>query len=113
LFTLASDASEDRLGSSLALGPDLDGDGVRDFLVGATQRLLPRAGYVRAHSSRSGAPLATWTGASAGEQFGAALAVLESTKGAPLLLVGSPTDATNGGSGVGRVSLLEFPPKSR
>ncbi|HUR28183.1 MAG TPA: integrin alpha [Planctomycetota bacterium] len=110
LFTLASQASEDRFGSSLALGPDLDGDGVRDFLVGATQRLLPRAGYVRAYAARGGAVLATWTGASFGEQFGAACAVLPSKRGAPLLVVGSPTDATHGGSGVGLVSLFELAP---
>ena len=106
ILSVASEVSEDRLGSSLALGPDLDGDGVRDLLVGATQRLRPRNGCVRAYGARSGSLLGTWIGLNPGEQFGSTIAVLESTKGPPLLVVGSPTDAQRGGSGVGRVSLI-------
>ncbi len=108
LFSFASDESEDRLGTSVALGPDLDGDGVRDLLVGASQRLRPRTGFIRAYSSRSGAVLATWNGVNQGEQFGAACAVLNSTHGRPLLIVGSPADATRGGWGVGSVTLIDL-----
>jgi hypothetical protein len=108
LFLFTSDESEDRLGSAVAAGPDLDGDGIGDLLVGASQRLRPRAGYVRAYSSRSGALLATWTGLDAGDQFGAALAVLRSQPNKPArLAIGAPTDSFRG-FGVGSVALVEL-----
>jgi hypothetical protein len=110
LRTFAADESEDRLGTSLALGPDLDGDGVRDLLVGASQRWRARPGYVRAYGSRSGELISTFVGVNAGEQFGAACAVLESKHGRRLLAAGSPTDASRG---AGRISLIELEPPKR
>ncbi len=114
LFGLASDESEDRFGAWVSLGPDLDGDGHADLLIGASQALRPRAGYVRAYSARTGQMLRTWTGAGSGDQFGACFASLKSASGSPLLVVGSPTarnisrdDASRGGP-VGSVTLIEF-----
>ncbi len=113
LFSFTSDESEDRFGTWVALGPDLDGDGHADLLIGAGQTLRARAGYVRAYGIRSGAELRNWTGAGSGDQFGACFASLKSAAGSPLLVVGSPTaknilrdDATRAGP-VGSVTLIE------
>jgi len=108
VFLFESQESEDRLGTQVAAGPDLDGDGIGDLLVSASQRLRPRAGYVDAYSSRSGAHLATWTGLDAGDQFGASIATLRSSAGSGIaILVGAPTDGFRG-SGVGSVALIEI-----
>ncbi len=114
LYTFAADQSEDLLGTSVALGPDLDGDGRADLLVGAPQRLRPRSGYVRAYSTRDGRTLGTWIGAGPGDEFGSSCAVLHSSQGAPLLAVGAPTtrnilptDATRGAS-VGAIVLIRL-----
>ena len=107
LFLFESQESEDRLGTQVAAGPDLDGDGIGDLLVGASQRHRPRAGYVDAYGSRSGTLLATWTGLDAGDQFGAAIACLHARPGKrAAILVGAPTDGFRG-SGVGSVALIE------
>ncbi len=117
LFSFASDESEDRFGAWVALGPDLDGDGHADLLIGASQALRPRAGYVRAYGARTGQALRSWTGSGSGDQFGACFASLKSASGSPLLVVGSPSaknilpdDATRGGP-VGSVTLIETEPR--
>ncbi|MBK8179607.1 MAG: FG-GAP repeat protein [Planctomycetes bacterium] len=115
-FVLASQGSEDRLGTSVALGPDLNGDGLRDLLAGAPQRYLPRGGYVQAFSAADGTELATWIGAGTGDQFGAATAALAVTgpgQEIGLVLVGAPADKNlipdgTRGVSVGSVSLISI-----
>jgi len=82
-----------------ALGPDLDGDGARDLLVGDPGvqvglwgANLGRPGRVRAHSGVDGTLLRTWDGEEVGDGYGIALAPLADVDGdrVPDLAIGAP-----------------------
>ena len=70
LFRFEGDDAEDRLGSSLAGIGDVDGDGVPDFLVGASEWGVDQ-GYARVVSGSSGATVRTHYGWVGGEELGA------------------------------------------
>jgi len=80
IHTFNGTAPGDGLGWSLAGLSDVNGDGVRDLLVGAHQGgnagfgVPPGAGYARIFSGASGAPLYTVAGAATGDAFGRYLA---------------------------------------
>lgn len=78
LWTIAG-ASRDHFGTSLALGDDVDGDGVADVAIGAIQHksdLTNAYGYVRLVSGATGATLWTRKGAGVVEYLGISLAAV-------------------------------------
>lgn len=78
LWTVAG-ASRDHFGTSLALGDDVDGDGVNDIAIGAIQHksdLTNAYGYVRLVSGASGATIWTRKGAGVVEYLGISLAAV-------------------------------------
>lgn len=73
LFTLEGDQASEQLGLRLAAVPDLDGDGVRDLVVGIPFYDGPNgvdAGRVQLVSGRTRAILRTWDGEMASDLFG-------------------------------------------
>src|SRR2546422_3958775 len=73
VYRVKGDHRFDRFGSSLAVLNDVDGDGVNDFVAGATQRYIdPGAkpnGYVRLIFGKTGKPIPTWRGGENGIQL--------------------------------------------
>jgi hypothetical protein len=80
LFFIPGDQAGARLGSVLASGADLDGDGVHDLLVGVPARsdLLGGEGVVRACSGVDGALLWERIGIQNDDRFGGAVALADS-----------------------------------
>jgi hypothetical protein len=80
IHTFNGSAPGDGLGWGLGGMPDVDGDGVRDLLVGAHQGgnagvgVPPGTGYARVFSGASGGALYTVTGGTVGDAFGRFLA---------------------------------------
>lgn len=75
--TLSAPAS-DIFGRSVDSISDMNGDGVRDFLIGATQEdfFNPGSGYVDVRSGLSGFTIFTVQGANIGDAFGHAVAAI-------------------------------------
>jgi len=93
-----------RFGAAVAGGPDLDGDGIADFAVGApgADTLAgPGSGAVFVYSGRDGHLLYRRDGQAAGDRFGSSVALFRvGTQPGPInaaaLLVGAPgADVTN------------------
>ena len=72
IYTINGATSFDYFGTNLQVGPDLDGDGVVDFVAGAHQGWSgsPGPGYAQACSGATGAIIHTWTGAQSLDNFG-------------------------------------------
>ncbi|MFM7297259.1 MAG: integrin alpha [Planctomycetota bacterium] len=73
LYQRAGDSSLDRFGWSIAFAGDVDGDGVRDVIVGAPFAVNASnvaTGMARVLSGASGAVLRTLYGLAAGDRFG-------------------------------------------
>lgn len=70
------DSGNDLCGYSVGAAGDVDHDGRRDFMVGAPWDGVAKTGSARLISGRTGAVLATWTGDSAGDEFGTSVAGL-------------------------------------
>ncbi|MFQ5692892.1 MAG: integrin alpha, partial [Nitrospinota bacterium] len=86
------DAIHDHFGASARGLGDLDGDGLGDYAVGATQGGLNDGGYVRVFSGADGSVLLTLEGAAPGDRFGTSLGPLGDLDGdgIPDFLVGAP-----------------------
>jgi hypothetical protein len=100
-------ADGDRVGAALAVGDDLDGDGVPDLLVGAPA--LPGSasspGYAVALSGATGERVFRFLTTADADQFGFAVAAAGDADGDGLrdLLVGNPASAPLPGGGEARL----------
>lgn len=97
LFSRTGSATGDGFGASLDGRWDLDGDGVRDLIVGADQELAALTGYVRAFSIAGDATIFSISGSSLGgsaplDRFGESLSGVPdlSGDGLPDVLIGAP-----------------------
>ncbi len=109
LFAFPGSATGDAFGCSVAGPGDLDGDGIPDILVGASQGAsLP--GYARAFSSATGSLILTMSGAAAGDGFGTAVASAGDPNGdgVPDFIVGAPGSDPGGVTNGGQARVLSF-----
>jgi len=97
----------EHFGAALAAAGDLDGDGRRDFLVGAPGYGQGR-GRVRVYSGRTHLLLGTFKGTDPGDLFGAAVASAGDADGDGVedILAGVPGASPSGQAGAGRVRLF-------
>ncbi|MFT7462915.1 MAG: hypothetical protein ACI9EF_001257 [Pseudohongiellaceae bacterium] len=106
LFELKGARNAGGFGQVIAPAGDLDGDGVSDLIIGASQLSFgarQHPGKVLLVSGADGSTLTTLTGMAAGEGFGSAVALLSDLNGDdwPEILVGAPRHdeyAINGGA---------------
>jgi hypothetical protein len=95
-------------GLAVSVGPDADGDGRGDLLVGAPGD--GDAGRAYLFSGADGSTLAVWAGEEAGDFFGAAVALGPGGDGdaAPWALVGAPRADGPGGGDSGKAYLFDL-----
>ncbi len=124
LATLRGEIEGDHFGAAVSGGFDLDGDGVSDVIVGATQmreaadtppfehkgrgkiEFCFGPGWVRAYSGATRKEIATWRGANPRDRFGASVLLVPDVDGDGCadVLIGAPGDGTKGPE-VGAVRL--------
>ncbi len=112
LFRFEGSADGEHLGFALAGGADCDRDGIPDLLLGAPDATvggMGGAGRVELRSGADGHLLLALAGTSAGEGFGAALALVPDLDGdgRAELLIASPTADRNGRIDNGGVGLWD------
>jgi len=104
-YDLLGAATGDRFGTEVAGTADVDGDGVRDLLVGAhlSDSAGVDAGAAYLYSGASGAPIHSWVGEAAGDRFGLRVADAGDTNddGYTDVVVGSDLNDA-GGTSAGR-----------
>lgn len=109
LWSASGVAGGDNFGSSLALVPDTDGDGLPEVLVGAwtADGRQPNSGEARLLDGATGALLVVVRGESSYDFFGRSVAGLDDVDGDGLgdLLVGAPGESGQG-SGAGAAYLF-------
>src|SRR6185295_11147983 len=105
LYELLGEKVDDHFGISVAMVPDLDGDGAADFIVGANWNdwKAADAGSVYVYSGLSGSLIDAIHGQVANANFGARVAITGDVDGDGVvdLLIGAPHDSTmtfNGGA---------------
>lgn len=100
LFTVEGDGAGDRFGYALSALGDVNGDGVRDWAVGAPFNDQNRgdSGQVRVHSGADGSLLLTLLGETPGDLFGTSVCGLADLDGDGRadLAVGAHAESTNG-----------------
>lgn len=100
LVTKIGDSDGDRFGHAVAICGDVNGDGVRDVIVGAPAASVGgvNPGMARVVSGANGATLRTLVGDADGDQFGWAVdgGFDSDSDGVPDLIVGAPTGNFNG-----------------
>lgn len=118
IFVIQGAADED-LGASIAGLRDINGDGIRDIVIGAPGANAGR-GAIRIFSGANGGLLAAVNGNTDGQSFGESVSNVGdlNADGFDDILVGAPARRGAGGAGVGRArlisggSLLQFPIQS-
>jgi len=110
LHTFPGPAAGAHLGAAVAAGPDLDGDGWPEALLGAPDAptaTLAEAGLVEVRSLATGAFLGSLAGAGVNTDFGFALAFAGDVDGDGRedFLVGAPLDDPGGVANAGAVRL--------
>jgi hypothetical protein len=82
-YDLTGDATYDRFGTEIASVADVDGDGIRELLIGAHFSDLGggNSGAAYLFSGASGDPIHIWPGESSGDRFGITLADAGDTDG--------------------------------
>jgi hypothetical protein len=110
LFILGT-SGNDQFGASVGGVGDVTGDGIADFVVGATfadPGGIENAGSATLVSGSTGAPLASSGGSGAHDHFGCSVAGIGdvSGDGTPDYLVGAPYADPTGIADAGRASLL-------
>lgn len=105
LLEFPGEDAGDRLGTSVSVGGDVDGDGIADLALGAPAG-TPPTGAVEVRSGADGSVLHLWTGSDVGERFGQAVAFVgdADADGFPDVLIGAP-QADGAGFNAGRVAL--------
>src|SRR5262245_38718497 len=81
----------DHLGAAVCSVPDVDGDNVNEYVVGAPNASpggLLEAGQVKLFSGKTGALVRTWNGFAAGDHFGSSLSPFPGAASA--FVVGAP-----------------------
>jgi len=107
LFTLSGAVDDDEFGAAVGGGSDLNGDGRPDILVGAPGTTN---GTVYCYSGSTGFLIGGFSGAAAGDRFGAAVAGLGADldgDGKQEYLVGAPNADVLGNADAGRAYLLK------
>jgi len=98
LYTAAGSAPSDNCGSAVASAGDFNGDCVPDFIVGSPGNDANGidSGQARVFSGADGSVLATWSGSSLGDSFGASVASAGDVNGDGFadVVVGAPDDDT-------------------
>lgn len=99
LYTVSGGQQFDHLGESLAALSDWDGDGIREFIAGATQDTIVQPGYAEVFSGADGRRLLRVHGETAYDFFGQAVAGagdLDADGREDLLVGAAGADAGNG-----------------
>jgi len=102
-LTLVGEIERGHFGASLSIGPDVDGDGLGDLLVGAPGRSPPGPSLVSGRtylfSGKTGQELRRWTGAGSADYFGACVSLGPDTNGdgAADVVIGA-TNVTDSGT---------------
>lgn len=108
-YDLNGPSSGSRFGAAMAAIADIDGDGEREFAVGApgVDTNGTDSGAVYVYNGRTGTLIKTLLGSQVGEEFGFSLAGIEDANadGKMDLVVGSPYYNGPGGTNTGRIRV--------
>jgi len=110
-FRILGTQPEGGFGSSVASIGDMNGDGVADLVISASNERADKAvrpGRVHLYSGRNAAPLGVAAGLRGGEEFGAAIAAVPDVDGDGVddVVIGVPNRNENGVTGTGLTVVM-------
>lgn len=110
IYRLYGVGNGDKFGGAISPSEDLDGDGIKDFVVGARladAAVANNAGTASVYSGATGVELLNFQGEKTNSFFGIAVAAVGDTDldGAPDFLIGSRGQVSSGGNEPGKVYL--------